>query len=56
MRLVLLLIILAQTWWIGDTLGSVANHYDYLQKLYLGSMDKCDNALEYCRVNDCRKQ
>jgi hypothetical protein len=46
MRIALLLIIMLETLWIGQSLGIIADHYDYLTEVYTSSLSRCDEALE----------
>lgn len=50
MRIILLLIILIETAWIGHTLGRVADHYDYITSIYQNGLKRCDKALAACEA------
>ena len=57
MRLVLLLIILVETTFIGLTLGQVTSHYDYLQSIYLGVFKACNATIarQAAVIKECGK-
>ena len=50
MRLALLLIILIETTFIGVTLGQAADHYAYLESVYLNGLDTADHAVASCQL------
>ena len=56
-RLALLLIIAAETLFFGLTLNQVADHYDYLARIYTSGMYNCESVLqrEHARLLECQK-
>lgn len=49
MRVALLLLVLAETAWIGVLLGRVVNHYEYLESTCTSALDYCDRTVERIR-------
>lgn len=46
MRLLLLVVILAETVFVGQLLGDVASHYGYLESIYRAGLTACEMRLD----------